>query len=321
MKNELYPWLEGVWSQWKHNLDIDQFSNVSLLVGASGLGTNELVRKLSLAIMCTNQTTEPCGYCHSCNLMASSTHPDYHLFRPEKEGKAISVDQIRQCNKLAQESSQLSHARLIVIESAHSLNESAANALLKTLESAHSGCFFVLLTDKLNLLLPTIVSRCQQWSIPTPSSQQVTDWVQKETRKACPQYVAHICNYEPLKTRDFIESDQLARYQDIESYFLKYLQGEESWSSTVATLNKEPELTLTWIWYLISDAQKWHFQLTGEQATPGSEQLSALRSYDCLYKMNVALTNLMQQLKSSSGLNSELLIANWLIEYEEDTCL
>jgi len=47
-----------------------------------------------------------------------------------------------------------------LIIDAHLLNEAASNCLLKTLEEPSNG-IFILLTSKLNLLLDTIISRCQ----------------------------------------------------------------------------------------------------------------------------------------------------------------
>ncbi|CAH0539253.1 DNA polymerase III subunit delta' C-terminal domain-containing protein [Vibrio marisflavi] len=318
--SDLYPWLEELWHKWQNSLGSDQFSNVSLLNAPLGLGGDKLVEQLAKALMCTKDKVSPCGLCHSCDLMASGTHPDFHLFKPEKEGKAITVDQIRLCNKFAQESSQLSHHRLIVIESAHSLNESAANALLKTLESSSQQCFFVLLTDRLNLLLPTIVSRCQQWSLPVPTAIEVTEWVEQQIGQDCPLFVAHICNYEPLQAKQFIEQDWLSDYRKLEEQFLLYAHGEDNWIELTSLIAQQAMLSMTWLWYLISDAQKIHFDVCDPQLTPGSVKLCELLSYDKLYQMGSTLGQLRRQLETNSGLNVELLTADWLIQHKEEPC-
>jgi DNA polymerase-3 subunit delta' len=49
-----------------------------------------------------------------------------------------------------------------VIEDAHTLNEQAANRMLKTLEEPPAFVHLLLLTDRPEEVLPTIVSRCQQ---------------------------------------------------------------------------------------------------------------------------------------------------------------
>ena len=53
-----------------------------------------------------------------------------------------------------------SEKKIVLIIDAHLLNEAASNCLLKTLEEPSNG-IFILLTSKLNLLLDTIISRCQ----------------------------------------------------------------------------------------------------------------------------------------------------------------
>ena len=58
-----------------------------------------------------------------------------------------------------------------MIIDAHLLNEAASNCLLKTLEEP-SNAIFILLTSKLNLLLDTIISRCQIVRFRSFSSKQ-----------------------------------------------------------------------------------------------------------------------------------------------------
>jgi len=59
-----------------------------------------------------------------------------------------------------------------LIIDAHLLNEAASNCLLKILEEPSNG-IFILLTSKLNLLLDTIISRCQIVRFRSFSSKQI----------------------------------------------------------------------------------------------------------------------------------------------------
>lgn len=52
--------------------------------------------------------------------------------------------------------------RLILIEDAHLMSKEAQNALLKSLEEPPSGVVFILISDKPEILLSTIKSRCWQ---------------------------------------------------------------------------------------------------------------------------------------------------------------
>ncbi|MGF1741670.1 DNA polymerase III subunit delta' [Vibrio profundum] len=317
--SNLYPWLVDTWQHWQASLRNDRFANVTLLSAQEGLGAEELVKELSSALMCINYDDQACGFCHSCDLMASGNHPDFHVIAPEKQGKSITVDKIRRCNQLAQESSQLSRRRLIVIESAQQMNESASNALLKTLESASPDCFFLLAANEVNKILPTILSRSQQWRISTPLPSESAAWLLEQAEKSCPLYAMHINGGAPLKALQFVQQGGVAEYQQVEHGFLAYINSQGMWQALAKQLAAQ-EMSLTWLWYLLSDAQKVHFGLNETHFTPSCQALSGSVSYDALYAMTKSLGALMQELSSHAGLNSELLIADWLIKCKEETC-
>lgn len=102
---------------------------------------------------------------------AMPLHPDLvlierGLYPPELIGRSrpelteISVDQVRK--RILSHGTFAPHeglARVFIIRRAEELSISAANAILKTLEEPHRGTYFILLTEKVERLLPTILSR------------------------------------------------------------------------------------------------------------------------------------------------------------------
>ena len=320
--SSLYPWLAEPWQQWQKRLESGTFAHATLILSQQGMGAFQLAEQFARALMCTTYTSEPCGFCHGCGLMNSGSHPDYHVVRPEKEGKAITVDQIRQCNRWAQESSQLSGYRIIVIEPAEAMNESAANALLKTLEEPPEKCVFVLLTHQANHLLPTIVSRCQKLIIQTPAAQNVSDWVGTTLNQAIQPFAAHLHDNSPLLTKAFIEEGGIKQYNAVEQSFIRSLAGDMSAALECAKLiAQSPTRHLSWLWYLLSDAQKVQFAVSQPAQLPGAQAVSELLSYNVLYQQSHKLLEMMEQLRVFSGLNAELLITNWLFNINEETCL
>lgn len=320
--NSLYPWLIPAWMRWKTQLDSTRFASATLISAPEGCGAFQLVERFAQALMCTNHSSEPCGFCHGCELMRSQSHPDYHLVRPEKVGKNITVDQIRHANRLAQESSQLSGFRLIAIEPAEAMNESAANALLKTLEEPAAQCIFVLVTENTNRLLATIVSRCQKIAIPEPEPKSVKMWLEAECQLPIPEYAAHIYRNAPLATKEAIASGEIKHYSDIEQQFLSALRGDlSSLLACSKALSAKPLTYLNWLWFLLTDAQKVAFGLSGGHFTPGSQALSAMIHLDRLQQQTQGLAKLIEQLRLFSGLNAELLITDWLFKFNEAPCL
>ncbi len=322
MSTELYPWLEPLWQQWQSNLETKRFSNASLLLAEDGMGAEQIVERVTQALMCTNFDSEPCGFCHSCQLMRSQTHPDFHVIAPEKAGKTITVDQIRECNRLAQESSQQSGMRVMVISPANAMNESASNALLKTLETPSERCIFILVANQAQQLLPTIVSRCQQWRVTPPQAEQLTAWLSKVCQKPIPDFAPHINGLSPLKTQQFVEQGDDKLYQGIEQQLIALCGGDSGQLIELAKqLVSDDNQRLIWLWYLLSDAQKVHFGLEQPHHTPGAHALAERSGYDLLYTQTQKLQSLIGDLKQHTGLNKELLIINWLTHFVGETCM
>jgi DNA polymerase-3 subunit delta' len=84
----------------------------------------------------------------------------------------IKIAQIRNIKTFLGQKSINSGKKIVLIIDAHLLNEAASNCLLKTLEEPSNG-IFILLTSKLNLLLDTIISRCQIVRFRSFSSKQM----------------------------------------------------------------------------------------------------------------------------------------------------
>lgn len=84
---------------------------------------------------------------------------DVEIILPEKDH--ISIDKIRGMKKRVFEIPLESEYKIFIIKDAHTMNTSAQNSLLKTLEESPSYSIIILTTDNRNKLLDTIVSRCQ----------------------------------------------------------------------------------------------------------------------------------------------------------------
>lgn len=98
-----------------------------------------------------------------------------------KKVPTITVEQMREF--IALTTHRETADRFFVITPADAMNESAANAFLKTLEEPSEHYHFILLTTAPNLLLPTILSRAQ-----------VFIYRQKSTLQDPPEYPEKVIN-------------------------------------------------------------------------------------------------------------------------------
>jgi len=107
------------------------------------------------------------------SLLATKSLGSFDLEKTNKNGsEIIKIAQIRNIKTFLSQKSINSEKKVVLIIEAHLLNEAASNCLLKTLEEPSNG-IFILLTSKLNLLLDTIISRCQIVRFRSFSSKQI----------------------------------------------------------------------------------------------------------------------------------------------------
>ncbi|MEZ9334581.1 DNA polymerase III subunit delta' C-terminal domain-containing protein, partial [Vibrio sp. 10N.286.51.A4] len=254
-------------------------------------------------------------------LMKSGSHPDFHVIEPEKEGKSITVDQVRASNRWAQQSSQLGGLRVILLSPAEAMNESASNALLKTLEEPASNCIFILSTRNSNRLMPTILSRCQQFNVVCPQLDAGSAWLNGEVGKTVPQYILTLNDNAPLKAKAMFDQGGVEASTKALDGFVNVIKGTQPDMLKFSTeLSKDPLIQLSWLWHLLSDVQKLHFGLANQAIIPSAKALCEVMSYQSAYAASNKLLILIEQLKQHPGLNTELLIMNWLIATCEDTC-
>ena len=148
-----------------------------LLLGSHLAGQEELGNWLSGLLLCEHSetVTEPCGQCKSCSLVKAQTHPD--LVTIDNSEKTIGVESVRSAGAFLQKTAQLAKNKAVVIFSAENMTESAANALLKTLEEPTSNSYLILVCNDIEMLLPTIVSRCSVVKINPPTGEELASMV------------------------------------------------------------------------------------------------------------------------------------------------
>jgi DNA polymerase-3 subunit delta' len=131
-----------------------------LFLGPSGSGKRATAEVIAAALNCPVMPGVGCSECSTCLRTARRRHPDVHHIVPE--GPLIPVDVIRE-SVIPEASRSPFEAtyKVFIIEEADRMNESAQNALLKTLEEPQPDTVFFLLSDHEEELLETIHSRCR----------------------------------------------------------------------------------------------------------------------------------------------------------------
>ena len=131
-------------------------SHAHLLVGDSGLGKSAFARELGVSMV---TACGACGACPECERAQRGVHPDLTVV--EREGEQIRIDQIERLVAELSLRPFTAERRVWIILEAERLTTEAANKLLKSLEEPPGYAFFILVSDAVERILPTIISRCQ----------------------------------------------------------------------------------------------------------------------------------------------------------------
>ncbi len=148
-----------------------------LFVGPPGSGRSNAAIAFAAALVCKESG---CGKCIDCTTVLSSTHVDVERFNPT--GLSIKAEEVRELISRSSWSPSVGGWRIVVIEDADRLTETAANALLKTIEEPESHTVWLLCAPTLTDVPVTIRSRCRHVQLRTPSTASVEEFLLNQTQ-------------------------------------------------------------------------------------------------------------------------------------------
>jgi DNA polymerase-3 subunit delta' len=200
----MYPWQQAAWTRLQQMRE--RLPHAILFYGPAGIGKADFLETFAQALLCENVRPDghACGACASCGWFAQNNHPDYRRVRPEaledepageaEEGaepaskskstkapsKEIKIEQVRALSDFMNISTHRQGLRVVVLYPAEALNMPASNALLKTLDEPPPGTVFLLASNSLDRLLPTILSRCRKFALPMPGHDEALAWLKEQ---------------------------------------------------------------------------------------------------------------------------------------------
>ncbi|HEU0116478.1 MAG TPA: DNA polymerase III subunit delta' [Thermomicrobiales bacterium] len=173
----------AAWPIWGHDREAaalrqaiaaGHISHAYLLSGPSGVGKRALAFAFAQAVLCQaadrGDASLPCGVCAACRRVPRGAHPDVEVYDlalqarlNDRGGKntTIAIDTVRQLRAAAALRPMEGSRRFIILDDAETMQETAQEALLKTLEEPPPAVTLILLAADAEALLPTIRSRCQ----------------------------------------------------------------------------------------------------------------------------------------------------------------
>ncbi|MCC6485630.1 MAG: hypothetical protein IT209_12355 [Armatimonadetes bacterium] len=153
-----------------------------LVTGPDGAGNTAFALKLAAELTCLDLNEQgACGVCRSCVLARAGTHSDILRIAPPKE--ETTIGQIRELRYVATLAPNISPRRVIIIERGETLNDQAANAILKVLEDTPDRLTLMILAPSAQSVLPTIESRAIEIPLRSVDKSSLTQFLMERGEK------------------------------------------------------------------------------------------------------------------------------------------
>ena len=225
----------------KRLLQKETVPHAFLFTGMAGAGKFAAARQFAKALNCLSPgDSDSCGVCNSCRKLEDGLHPD--VIHIKQDGVYIKLEQIRDLMKRFRFRPFEGKFRVVIIQDAQRLMESAANSMLKILEEPPKANIFILLATESQMLLPTIVSRCCQVRFQPLDDEVVAGWLTREGGLPLDQAagVARMAAGSMEKARWFSEG----------------LQGAGGWRDIIGKLEGLDEISILDFFPMVSDWAK-----------------------------------------------------------------
>jgi DNA polymerase III subunit delta' len=314
------PWLQPQWD----GIDLAACPNALLLHGQAGIGKADFALTLAKALLCEASPigiNKPCNCCEACRWFDTGNHPDFVALVPEthrrfmpnealegadgdsssskktkpvreedgdaaekKEKKNIAIEEARSAIEGLAIGTHRGGNRVVLVYPLESLRADAANTLLKSLEEPPSSTIFVLVTSRLDRVLPTIRSRCRLIALPPPDRVTGLAWLRQEIASRPELTVSsdelETIFYEqggaPYATLDFLSAKQDQNEKDelfVSIQASRYLLQGLSQGVRIDWLDVAEKTHKASFAVLLASMQRWLADLQG------SAQANAVRFY------------------------------------------
>lgn len=133
-------------------------SHAYLLQGDSSIGKLELAENFVKAILCGEDPAGSCECCSSCKKINHGNHED--VIYLSAEGNSIKDEAVEELQSRIKKKPYAGDRNIVILQDADTMTLRAQNRLLKTLEEPAPGTVLILLSENMENLTQTILSRC-----------------------------------------------------------------------------------------------------------------------------------------------------------------
>ena len=266
-----------------------------LFTGTRGTGKTSVAKIFAKAVNCLHPVDgEPCNECEHCKaIMAGNFMDVVEIDAASNTG----VDDIRRVIEEIQYTPAKGRYKVYIIDEAHMLSGSAANAFLKTLEEPPEYVIFILATTEPHKLPVTILSRCQRYDFKRISvdtiAQNLSALLDSEGVESEEKAVKYIARAADGSMRDAIS---------LLDKCIAFNLGEKlTYANVLSTLGTVDVETFSRLFRAISKGDVALALTTIEETIDAGKDISQFVSDFTVYIRNLLLVNV------SGGLNMQIM--------------
>lgn len=193
----------------------DKVSHAYIFEGANCIDKKTFAQSFVKGILCPDKNGENCGRCGICHKIDHDNHEDITYIAAS--GNSIKDSDIVQMqDKL--KTRPVGDRNIVIIENSDMMTLRAQNRLLKTLEEPPGRSVIILLSENMENLVQTILSRCVKYRINIDGSDSYA-FMMETSRKIAKMTLDRVPFYK-LKT----EAESIAKSTEDTAAFLDGLQ-------------------------------------------------------------------------------------------------
>lgn len=205
----------------------DKVSHAYFIETSSFEFGKELVLSFAKFLLCRSHFTnrESCGNCMICDLV--DKHVENYIQVIEPDGLWIKKEQLEEVKAKFSKKAVDNFPQIYIIMQADKLNQSSANSILKFIEEPEDGIIAILVAENKYQVLPTILSRCQIYTLVGDKNKKLEDDLEefynllltieeKKERTIC--YIKELW-HDKYKTKEEV----INVFEKLESIFLDLL--------------------------------------------------------------------------------------------------
>lgn len=205
-------------------------SHAYLLEGDRTIDKLSLAENFVKAILCKDGEGDSCECCPSCHKINHGNHED--LIYLAAEGNSIKDEAVEDLQARLKKKPYVGDRNIVILQDADTMTLRAQNRLLKTLEEPAAGTVMILLSENMENLAQTILSRCVIYRLNPYETMEYKNVLDGAI------LIADML----LERRPFYEiSARLAEFTAGKDAASEFLDALESWYRDLAVCEYDPE--------------------------------------------------------------------------------